>query len=282
MEIPASSAPNDFGASLRIAREGRGLTLQQIAEATKISIGVLQALEQNDIARLPGSVYNRSFVRTYAREVGLDPAATVDAFLDAFPEQRRPDENEKPRDEPGGRERVVSQQGIDRTVVSLALIIVSVFGLLLFFGLRESRDTDVDSPVPFAQEVEVAPMEPSREPSSEAPAGPQPPSATLLPATPPPPVTEAATIFGPLTIDIYATGPCWVSLTVDGQRVFARVLHLGEREVYEARDQIILKVGDAGVFDFSINQQPGRSLGARGEVVTVEINRANYRSFLTG
>jgi transcriptional regulator with XRE-family HTH domain len=281
MEIPASSAPKDFGASLRIAREGRGLTLQQIAEATKISRGVLQAVEQNDIARLPGSVYNRSFVRTYAREVGLDPAATVDAFLDAFPEQR-PDEIEKPRDEPGGRERVVSQRNIDRTVVSLALILVSVFGFLLFFGLRESRDTDVDSPVPFAQEVEVAPMEPSREPESEAPAGPQPPSATLPSAIPPPPMTEAATIVGPLTIEIYPTGPCWVSLTVDGQRVFARVLHLGEREVYEARDQIILKVGDAGVFYFSINQQPGRSLGARGEVVTVEIDRANYRSFLTG
>jgi transcriptional regulator with XRE-family HTH domain len=275
------SKPNDFGASLRVAREGRGLTLQDISEVTKISRGALQALEQNNIARLPGRVYSRSFVRAYAREVGLDPAATVDAFLDAFPEQR-PDEIEKPRDEPGGRERVVSQRNIDRTVVSLALILVSVFGFLLFFGLRESRDTDVDSPVPFAQEVEVAPMEPSREPESEAPAGPQPPSATLPSAIPPPPMTEAATIVGPLTIEIYPTGPCWVSLTVDGQRVFARVLHLGEREVYEARDQIILKVGDAGVFYFSINQQPGRSLGARGEVVTVEIDRANYRSFLTG
>jgi cytoskeletal protein RodZ len=164
------SKPNDFGASLRVAREGRGLTLQDISEVTKISIGVLQALEQNDIARLPGSVYNRSFVRTYAREVGLDPAATVDAFLDAFPEQR-PDEIEKPRDEPGGRERVVSQRNIDRTVVSLALILVSVFGFLLFFGLRESRDTDVERAVSPAEEAVAALSERPPEPEPEAPVG---------------------------------------------------------------------------------------------------------------
>ena len=271
------SKPNDFGASLRIAREGRGLTLQDISEATRISIGALQALEQNDIARLPGRFYSRSFVRAYAREVGLDPAATVEAFLDAFPEQR-PDRIEEPRDKPGGLERVVSRREVDRTAVGLALMSLLVIGLLLFFGLRGTDDPDVESPVSPAEEAVAAPSERPAEPEPGAPTGLS-PSATPLAGAPSPQVTEAAAI-GPLTIDIHPAGPCWVSLTIDGQRVLARILESGEREVYEARDQIILWVGDAGVFDFSINQRPGRPLGGRGQVVTVEIDRTNYRSFL--
>ena len=46
----------------------------------------------------------------------------------------------------------------------------------------------------------------------------------------------------------------------------------GEQEVYEAENQIVLNVGDAGLFEFSINQEPGRSLGESGQVVTVEID----------
>ena len=55
----------------------------------------------------------------------------------------------------------------------------------------------------------------------------------------------------------------------------------GEPRVF-TRDQTTVRAWrrDAGVFEFSINQRPGRSLGGRGQVVTVEIDRANYRSFL--
>ena len=54
-----------------------------------------------------------------------------------------------------------------------------------------------------------------------------------------------------------------------------------EKSTRRARE-IVLNVGDAGAFDFSINQQPGRSLGDPGQVVNgVEINRDNYRSFIT-
>ena len=57
-------------------------------------------------------------------------------------------------------------------------------------------------------------------------------------------------------------------------------MHADERESYEADDEIILNIGDAGAFAFAINQQAGRSLGASGEVVTARITRLNYRSFV--
>ena len=79
---------------------------------------------------------------------------------------------------------------------------------------------------------------------------------------------------------VYPIAPCWVLLTIDGKRVFAGVMGAGERKVYEADRQIILNVGDAGAFRFSINQQRGRVLGEPGQVVTVEIDRNNYRNFV--
>ena len=65
----------DFGGKLRQAREGRGVSLSQIAAATKISVVSLEALERNDLSRLPGGIFSRAFVQSYAQEVGLDPDA---------------------------------------------------------------------------------------------------------------------------------------------------------------------------------------------------------------
>src|SRR5216110_132713 len=81
----APDRPSDFGSKLREARERRGVSLRQIANATKISVGVLEALERNDISKLPGGIFGRAFVRSYAIEVGLDPETTIQSFITQFP-----------------------------------------------------------------------------------------------------------------------------------------------------------------------------------------------------
>ena len=75
----------DFGSKLREARERKGVSLREIANATKISIRALEALERNDISHLPGGIFSRSFVRAYAAEAGLNPDETVDDFVRQFP-----------------------------------------------------------------------------------------------------------------------------------------------------------------------------------------------------
>src|SRR6266487_6843222 len=77
--------PITFGGRLREARERRGISLRQIANATKIAVAVLEALERNDISRLPGGIFGRAFVRSYAVEVGLDPERTIQEFVTQFP-----------------------------------------------------------------------------------------------------------------------------------------------------------------------------------------------------
>jgi cytoskeleton protein RodZ len=74
----------DFGGKLRQARERRGVPLRQIATNTKISPAALDALERNDVSKLPGGIFTRAFIRAYALEVGLDPGETVREFLDRF------------------------------------------------------------------------------------------------------------------------------------------------------------------------------------------------------
>src|SRR5438105_10809947 len=81
----SADRPTDFGSKLREARGRRGVSLREIADRTKISVAVLEALERNDVSRLPGGIFSRAFVRSYAVEVGLDPDTTIQEFVAQFP-----------------------------------------------------------------------------------------------------------------------------------------------------------------------------------------------------
>ena len=77
--------PPDVGSRLRAAREAKHLSVLEIADTTKISVRALEALEENDVARLPGGIFTRGFVRSYAAEVGLDPEQTMRDFMAQLP-----------------------------------------------------------------------------------------------------------------------------------------------------------------------------------------------------
>jgi cytoskeletal protein RodZ len=70
-----------FGEELRRERKLRGFRLREVADATKINLRYLEALEGNDFEHLPGGVFNRGFVRAYSQFIGVDPDAMVNAYL---------------------------------------------------------------------------------------------------------------------------------------------------------------------------------------------------------
>lgn len=70
-----------FGERLRTQRERQQIPLTTIAEMTKIKLALLEALERNDFARWPLGLFGRSYLRSYATAVGLDPEATVREFM---------------------------------------------------------------------------------------------------------------------------------------------------------------------------------------------------------
>lgn len=75
----------DFGENLRREREMRGVTLQEISDTTKISIRLLEALENEEFSKLPGGIFARSFIRAYANYLGLDQEQVIAEFELAAP-----------------------------------------------------------------------------------------------------------------------------------------------------------------------------------------------------
>lgn len=69
-----------IGELLRTAREERGIPLREISDQTRIQVRYLEAIETNDYKRLPGGIFNRSFVKAYAKCVGYDEKEAVDAY----------------------------------------------------------------------------------------------------------------------------------------------------------------------------------------------------------
>lgn len=61
-------------------RRNKGVTLRQIADDTRISIGYLEAIEQRRFEKLPGGVYNTSYVRQYARAIDYDEDSLLEFY----------------------------------------------------------------------------------------------------------------------------------------------------------------------------------------------------------
>ncbi len=121
----------DFGEQLKRLREQRGISLREIADHTKLSVRALEALERNDISRLPGGIYSRGLVRAYAEQIGADPEKTVQDFIARFPDASVTDGSPYVRSEEINTDP--PSQLARRVVIALAIIvpIAAIVGLSL-------------------------------------------------------------------------------------------------------------------------------------------------------
>lgn len=245
------------------------MSLAQIAASTKISTMVLEALERNDVSRLPGGLFSRAFVRAYAREVGLDPGRTVDEFIARFGDEL--DGGEQPRHAAGG----YGSRGAGLRWFGLALT-VALIGL--FFGVQRYLSRNEGSAgVPGGSAGGRGQAKAVIQPPVASP----PPAPTPTPAAGQPAAATTGSDGLPLRLVLTTTAPCWVSAKLDGTRAAAgRTVPSGERLEFGAAETIVLTVGDAGAFTYTINGTPGRSMGKPGEVVTSVISTGNYQSYI--
>lgn len=235
--------PATVGARLKNAREEKGISLRDIAARTRISVMSLEALERGDLSRLPGGIFTRAFVRTYAAEVGLDPERMVQDFIAQLPQETAAGTRQPSAVEDG--QALESQRRAVETAVRLVLVSLPIAGLVVYYGMRSGPEAPRAVPAAVVE-------------STAAPAA-QPAS---------------------LTLNITPKGPCWISLTVDGQPSFSGLMNSGEQRQVTAREEILLNIGDAGVFAYTLNGVAGRPLGAPGEVVSRRITLADYKQYL--
>jgi transcriptional regulator with XRE-family HTH domain len=90
-EASAALARAHYCANLKETRERRGVRLDALAAATKVNESLFVALERGDVSRWPTGIYRRSFFRAYATAIGLSPDASLDEFLQLFPDESEPD-----------------------------------------------------------------------------------------------------------------------------------------------------------------------------------------------
>ena len=171
--MTAQTSAADFGRKLREARERRGLSLRQISNSTKISMLTLEALERNDIARLPGGIFGRGVVRSYALEVGLDPESTIEEFMGQFPHDSVT-VGHPTTTQIEDHEKVESDRRMASAFLRLLLISALVAPFVIYFATHGRRSAPA-SPAPPARPAE------SVQPSAPAPAATEPVNAATAP-----------------------------------------------------------------------------------------------------
>jgi cytoskeleton protein RodZ len=273
-ELPAKGnglAMGAFGDRLRREREMRGISLDEICESTKIARRHLDALERERFDQLPGGVFNKGFVRAYARFLGIDEDQAVADYSAATNEQPEP-EDKFPLEVHEEPDRDLNPR---RSYLPLIFALAALAGVLVgyFFWLK-SRPA---GGAPAAPTQQASPL-PETTPKSSAPSV-TPAEAANAPAeAPAQPESRAASSSAPaarklvekpaekpaektFAVLIRAKEDSWVSIIADGKSVMQKVLAADQRKLVKAGKQIVLRTGNAGGIDVTFN---GRSMGALG------------------
>jgi transcriptional regulator with XRE-family HTH domain len=261
-----------FGEDLRREREIRGISLKEIADATKISKRFLEAIEGNDHKTLPAPVFTRGFVREYARYVGLNVeemvnrynfAAANDDRIEKPPQVARyasvPPRDISPKPAPKrGIPPVYAK--IDRNAIFLVILVAAVAGAAYWAVQYNRRRAD-------AAEAAATTV----------------PVATPKTATAPPPAAAAAPDDSTLRMAIEAKEDSWLDLKADGERAYYGDFKAGQRQEFEAKnDFTFVRIGNAAALTLVINDVPVPSLGEQGEVIKNRVFDRNALNELRG
>ncbi|HYF35723.1 MAG TPA: helix-turn-helix domain-containing protein, partial [Prosthecobacter sp.] len=210
---PAGTRMGSFGERLQREREMRGVTLDEIAESTKISARSLRAIEEEHFDQLPGGIFNKGFVRAYARYLGIDEEQAVADYVIAE-EAHRQEKAGKVAEIVAQAESQVPVEPSNRTwhVVAAAAVLL-VLGVGGWNYYNRGKSTDVSATVQ-AQEVTANTSSAPEAPASEPVAAPAP--VVTASETEQAAAVSEATEF---TVVLRAKEKSWVSVSTDGNNV---------------------------------------------------------------
>ncbi len=305
-----------FGENLRREREMRGVSLEEISLATKISLRFLDAIEREDFSKLPGGIFSRSFIRSYARYLGLDEERIVSEFQQAAQPQTDFDLHRM-----AGGNTSFARPG-DRTtlIATVVAAVLLVTGYVLFRYSRRAAEAPpppMAVPVVKAEPANPAPpptppasVDASASPSSApaagtaaaSPAG-QPaaaaPGNATLPGSPTKPSDQQSASLKPtaapstaptggqenkpstndLVLQVAATARAWISIEADGKMVFQRVLNPNEVQTLHAQKSFYLTAGNAQAVILTLNGETLKPLANRsGETKSIHLTRDDLKN----
>ena len=270
-----------FGERLRREREMRGITLDQISAVTKISTRLLRALEDEQFDLLPGGIFNKGYVRGYAKYVGIDEEQAVADYLEAAnqtsadvrgtAEPNLSGRLEKTRfREPGDARRAAFPI---MPVLILVGVIAAVGGGWHLYRERQrdreqraaqvaqraSMPVDSNSSAPGSNSAPVRAdpaLPPQTQPASSAVGAPGSTPPQQQPANKSAPLSAEAATSGPpasFEVTVRAKDRAWVSVKSDGKILVRGVIQPPEVKTIHAANEVVFWTGNAGQVEVAFN-----------------------------
>ncbi|HEY2932468.1 MAG TPA: RodZ domain-containing protein [Acidobacteriota bacterium] len=246
------------GSWLRSARAERDLSLDQISQATKINLLFLRSLEEDRFDRLPGGMFPRAMVRSYARALHANAEEAVNIYERQFPPP-------PPPPEPPPR----NWNWLFRAAAILLITAAATGFLYLRAGwLNRSRQNNA-----AAIQLPASPKALIRSMPSTAPEPKQ--SVPLIKTVNKP--SESVNLM----LQIVVLDECWLSLSADGSVIDRRLLKKGEAYNYSANKNFEAVVGNAAGLKFVINGEVWENLGKSYSVKRIRIDKDEGRVHIT-
>jgi cytoskeleton protein RodZ len=298
-----------IGETLRRERLRRNLNLETVSKELKIAPRLLDAIENDNFDRLPGGVFAKAFVRQYAHFLGLDEeelAGQVQRILHPGPEVPAFAEINKSAP-PIELPRVDSWETVGERrfqwsspLPALALVVVVMMACAGIYSwwqrnrhvvaARGNTPPPVTAPA-ATQPVPAAAPPPDQQsapatPAEQAQATPVNPPAQANPQpveTAPAAAVSAARSAEPpsnpnasVRVELMAEEPVWVSARSDGKYVFSETLEPNKAKTVEANSVVILRVGNAGGVNITLNGKSIGAIGPKGQVRTVQLTSGGF------
>ncbi|MBM9560244.1 DUF4115 domain-containing protein [Limosilactobacillus fermentum] len=258
----------NVGKKLREAREKKGLTLDDLQQATKIQKRYLIAIEDEKFDELPGDFYVRAFVKQYADTVGLDGNTLLKDYDDDLPQTKTAEYSnhlaQAVETRTGNRQPTVDR--VDRArrylpTVIIAVVVVIILGAIWATAIvrnRQDAATKIDS-----SSVSVS-GESSKKSSSSSSSSKSASKAAKLEFTAANRTTSSVTLSttSGLTKDtdmtIKASGQAWTSVTVDGTSKLSKTLTANSTSTVslpKGAQTVVLTLGNASATTVKIGDQ---------------------------
>lgn len=255
-----SMARGNFGERLKREREMREVSLTEITSATRIGPRFLEALENEDWDKLPGGAFNRGFVRSVARYLGLDEESLLAEYDLARNEHSLHNPHSHAPAPLPAESRFPPKPKWPAAVAVLVLILL-VAGLVAagFYGWR----------IYSAHRLKKQSLVQS------LPAGVQPVAATPAPSAPePPPIVSAPR---PLDLSLSTSAATRVRILADGKLLLDAELRAGETRHFSAARQFQVTAADSSAVLLELNGQAMPPLGAPGASGTIVLSQRDLR-----
>jgi cytoskeleton protein RodZ len=275
-------APNGdakIGRILEKARKERGLTLDEVENATKIRKRYLAGLEREDFEVLPDAVYVQGFLKTYANYLGLDGEELSRELKDRRKPRRersvtygapKTSDFDRPLINPSElsasrRHRTIPASTI-LTLLAGLLALAAVVGALYYVGRGAQISGENPTPSPPSEKKQAAD-------GSKPEAGGAPEAGKEEAADGD--SERAGAVDEPqpdsLTVVVSVEGsPSWLSILADGNLRYEQIAQPGFSQTFEAQREISIRTGNAGAVEVEVNGQDVGKLGESGEVLTRE------------